>query len=286
MLEAVGGSMRVVVVILTFNSAGVITETVRAARRVSPDVFAVDSFSTDGTAELLRELGCSVVQREFKHYADQRNWAISQVQEAYDWQLHLDADEVLDDEAVAEVRSALANPGEYAGFILKRRTYFMGRALRFGGAANFHMRLFRSGSARCEDRLYDQHFQCSGRTRLLRGLLHDMNVGTLTEWINRHNRWSSLEADELLRESVASGDRLQARLTADPRERRRLYKGVYYGAPRLWRPWLYFCFRYIVQLGFLDGRVGFVYAFLQALWFRMVVDAKLMEKALRAEGQV
>jgi glycosyltransferase involved in cell wall biosynthesis len=267
-----------VVVLLTFNSAEVIAGTVRAAKQVADEVFAVDSFSTDGTPEILRQLGCSVVQRTFRHYADQRNWAIAQVAERFDWQLHLDADEIADERALAEVRRALAAPGDCDGFIFKRRTYFMGRALRFGGASNFHMRLFRSGRGRCEDRLYDQHFLCSGKTRQLRGLLHDMNVGSLTEWIARHNRWSSLEAEELLREDREGADLVAGRLSADPRERRRYYKGVYYAAPKLLRALLYFAYRYFVQLGILDGRAGFLYAFFQAFWFRMLVDAKLIER--------
>jgi hypothetical protein len=59
---------------------------------------------------------------------------------------------------------------------------------------------------------------------------------------------------------------------------------VYYGAPPLLRPLLYFLFRYVAQLGFLDGRVGFIYAFMQALWFRMMVDAKLVEQRLQAQA--
>jgi hypothetical protein len=104
-----------------------------------------------------------------------------------------------------------------------------------------------------------------------------MNVGSLTEWTARHNRWSDLEASELQRPSVETGGQIKARLSADPRERRRLYKGQYYKAPAFLRPLLLFAYRYIVQGGVLDGRAGFLYAFFQVLWFRMLVDAKLHE---------
>jgi glycosyltransferase involved in cell wall biosynthesis len=265
------------VIVLTFNSASVIERTLRAALEVSRAVFIVDSGSTDDTVAIARRLGCEVVNRPFKHYADQRNWAIDEFGARSEWQLHLDADEVLDDTAIAEIKRVLAEPGDVTGFIFRRRTYFMGRALRFGGNDNFHLRLFKTGTARCEDRLYDQHFVSERPGVRLGGLLHDMNVGSLTEWTARHNRWSDMESAELLRPQVDNAGQIQARLSADPRERRRLYKGQYYKAPPILRVFLLFIYRYVLQGGFLDGRAGFLYAFFQVLWFRMLVDAKLQE---------
>jgi glycosyltransferase involved in cell wall biosynthesis len=266
------------VIVLTFNSASVIERTLRAALEVSRSVFIVDSGSSDDTVAIATRLGCEVVNRPFKHYADQRNWAIDEFGARSQWQLHLDADEVLDDVAIAEIRRVLAAPGEASGFIFRRRTYFMGQALRFGGNDNFHLRLFKTGTARCEDRLYDQHFVSDRPGVRLRGVLHDMNVGSLTEWTARHNRWSDMEAAELLRPHGDNAGQIQARLSNDPRERRRLYKGQYYKAPPVLRVFLLFIYRYVLQGGFLDGRAGFFYAFFQVLWFRMLVDAKLLEK--------
>jgi len=272
------------VVILTFNSAAVIERTVSAALEVSPTIICVDSGSTDGTRQILERLGCQIHERPFKHYADQRNWAIEALGNRHAWQLHLDADEILDAAAIAAVLQAVADPAGAAGFLLSRRTYFLGRPLRFGGTASWHLRLFRSGRGVCEDRLYDQHFICSGPTRRLRGLLHDMNIASLTEWTARHNRWSDMEAAELLRPHEGeSGARLPARLGGDPRERRRAVRGAYYRAPRYLRAWGAFLVRYVLQLGFLDGRTGFLYAFFQVLWFRMLIDAKL-EVASAAEA--
>jgi hypothetical protein len=238
----------------------------------------VDSNSSDATVAIATALGCHVVQRPFKHYADQRNWAIDEFGHGTEWQLHLDADEVLDALAIAEIKRVLAAPNGASGFIFRRRTYFLGRALRFGGADNFHLRLFRSGTARCEDRLYDQHFVSERPGVRVRGLLHDMNVGSLTEWTARHNRWSDMEAAELLRPNTEGVGQIKARMSTDPRERRRLYKGRYYKAPPVLRVMLLFAYRYVLQGGFLDGRAGFFYAFFQVLWFRMLVDAKLHER--------
>jgi glycosyltransferase involved in cell wall biosynthesis len=270
------------VIVLSFNSATVIERTLRAALQVSPLVHVVDSGSIDGTAELVTALGCRAVQRPFKNYADQRNWAIDEFGHSSVWQLHLDADEVLDATAIGEIQRVVRTSDADTGFILERRTYFMGRELRFGGTTNFHLRLFKSGTARCEDRLYDQHF-VSGRPSVrIKGVLHDMNVGNLTEWTARHNRWSDLEAAELMRPGGQAHGQIAARISGDPRERRRLYKGIYYQTPPILRAILLFFYRYVAQGGFIDGKAGFYYAFLQVLWFRMLVDAKLDEYRDRA----
>ena len=266
------------VIVLTHNSANVIERTLRAALEVSGSVFVVDSGSTDDTVAIATRLGCQLAHRPFKHYADQRNWAIDEFGPRSEWQLHLDADEVPDETAIAEIKRAVAAPRGATAFIFRRRTYFLGQALRFGGNDNFHLRLFKTGTARCEDRLYDQHFVSDRPGVQLAGVLHDMNVGNLTEWTARHNRWSDMEAAELMRPDSDGAGQIKARLSADPRERRRLYKGHYYKAPPILRAILLFLYRYVVQGGFLDGRAGFFYAFFQVLWFRMLVDAKLHEK--------
>jgi glycosyltransferase involved in cell wall biosynthesis len=268
----------ILVVILTFNSATVIQATLEAALKVSRQVLVVDSGSKDGTVELATKLGCRVLERPFKNYSDQRNWAIAIANEKFVWQLHLDADEILDDHAIRAILRAVQTAGGASGFLIRRRTYFMGHPLRFGGTTTWHLRLFRSGAGHCEDRLYDQHFKCEGNARRLAGYLHDMNVGTLAEWTTKHNRWTDMEAEELSR-SNSDADQIGSRLFGnDPRQRRRFYKNLYYRSPLVIRPFVHFSIRYFLQLGFLDGRIGLLYAVLQALWFRMLVDAKLMEK--------
>ena len=277
-MHSVKPDASLLIVILTYNSAGVVERTVRAAQQVGSQVLVVDSHSADSTRELAQALGCTVVTRAFKHYADQRNWAIQEHGSAYTWQLHLDADEVLSEQAIASLRSALANPRDCDGFLLKRLTYFMDKPLHWAGENSWHMRLFRSGTGACEERLYDQHFTCSGKVTRLQGVMHDLNVSALAEWTARHNRWSDLEASEVAR-PVDNPGKLQGELSSDPRKRIRLYKGAYYKLPRIWRSLAYFLFRYVLLLGFLDGRTGFYYCFFQSLWFRLLVDAKLDEAA-------
>ena len=272
---------RCIVVILTFNSASIVRETVAAALQVSPHVYAVDSFSKDGTPDILRELGCTVVQRAFSNYSDQRNWAISQVEPNCDWQLHLDADEVLDAQSIGEINALFAGTPAFDAYLIRRRDYFMGKMLKHSGVNPWHLRLFRSGQGRCESRLYDQHFISPATPGRLSGFMHDKNSQKLADWIGSHNRWSDAEAKEKLGPRGATDGVLQPRLLGDARERTRAIKELYYKLPIGVRALSYFFYRYVIRLGFLDGTVGFYFAFFQALWFRMLVDAKMYEQ--RAE---
>ena len=269
---------RCVVVILTFNSASIIRETVSEAKKVSPHVFAVDSHSSDGTPAILEELGCTVVQRPFANYSDQRNWAIAQVEKSFDWQLHLDADEVLDARAVADINALLSGTPGSDAYLIRRRDYFMGKMLRFSGLNPWHLRLFRSGAGRCESRLYDQHFISPATPGRIGGFMHDKNSARLSDWIASHNRWSDAEAKEKLGPRIATDDVLKPRLMGDARERTRFIKELYYKLPTGIRSLGYFVYRYVFRLGFLDGTTGFYFAFFQALWFRMLVDAKMYEQ--------
>lgn len=269
---------RCVVVLLTFNSTSIIRDTVAQAKRVSPHVYAVDSFSKDDTPSTLNELGCTVVQRAFSNYSDQRNWAISQLESDYEWQLHLDADEVLDEESVEEINMLLSGNPRFDAYMLRRRDYFMGKMLRFSGLNPWHLRLFRSGVGHCENRLYDQHFIADVPLGQMKGFMHDRNSAKLTDWIASHNRWSDAEVVEKLATRSLDGGVLQPRLMGDARERTRFIKEIYYRLPIGLRSLGYFIYRYVFRLGFLDGKVGFYFAFFQALWFRMLIDAKMYEQ--------
>jgi len=266
-----------VVIILTFNSEEIILQTVEQALKISPEIFIVDSGSSDKTLEIIRNLGCTYVHKEFINYSKQRNWAIQKMAH-HKWQLHLDADEVLDPVAISAIRNVISGHGENNAYMIKRRDYFMGKMLRYSGLNPWHLRLFRSEAAVCEDRLYDQHFVTQTKVGRLNGFMHDKNSLSISQWIGRHNRWSDLEAIEIYEaKGNPSASNLNPKAFGDPRERTRFQKNTYYKFPALIRVLMYFIYRYFICLGFLDGVVGFYFIFFQALWFRMVVDVKIEE---------
>lgn len=274
--------MPISVIILSFNSAATLPQTLAAARLVSDDVHVVNSFSSDETVELARAAGAEVAQHAFERYDQQRNWTIENLPLKHGWELHLDADERLTPELAAEINRVMAAPpAEIDGYLIPRLIHFLGAPIRHGGMyPNWHLRLFRRGKGRCEQRLYDQHFLLlqGGRTeRLSKPMIDDMRM-TLDEWTRRHLRWAEAQAAMAL-EGGGEGEIL-GRWTGSPIERKRALRRFYGRAPLLLRPFLLFAYRYLFRLGFLDGIPGLVFFALQTFWFHFFVDARIYERRL------
>lgn len=269
--------MRPTVILLTFNSEATLAATLDSARQVADEIFVVDSFSSDGTPELARSLGATVVQHAFEHYGAQRNWAIDHLPISRPWQLHLDADEWMDARLAAAIK-ALPEEPQHSGYFIARYVRFLGRVMRHGAMSpTWHMRLFRTGLGRCENRQYDQHFLLGrGTSGKLPGEMIDDNRMSLTEWTARHNRWADSEVAEL--DAEVTQDRLKPDARGNPAQRKRFLRGYYYRAPLLFRAFALFVYRYFFRLGFLDGTEGAIYWVLQSFWFRFLVDAKIWEK--------
>jgi len=275
--------MALSVVILSFNSQDTLGATLASAARVSDDIHVVDSFSTDGTLDIVRAQGARLVQHPFEHYGAQRNWAIDHLPLAHDWELHLDADERLSDGLVAEIgRLSAAFPAEIDGYYLPRLVHFLGGPIRHGGMYPiWHMRLFKRGHGRCEDRRYDQHFYVDGPAgRLPYPMIDDVRM-SLGEWTIRHNRWAEAEAEELRLGTAGPGVIVPKLTGGTPVQQKRALRARYNSAPRFLRAFLLFFYRYVLRLGFLDGRAGLIFFVLQTFWFRFLIDAKLYEADLK-----
>jgi len=186
----------------------------------------------------------------------------------------------------ASITKALKVPTpSTVGYLMRRLTHFWGKPIKHGHMnPSWHLRLFKAGFGRCEDRLYDQHFVCDGETEKLAGILMDMQSVNLERWTATHNKWSTLEAEEAFSIRTASSDLLKENLFGDTRERKRWIKNrLWYKAPLFIRAYVFFFYSYVLKLGFLDGRVGLVYHTLQAFWFRFLVDAKIEERLREAK---
>lgn len=277
--------MRAAVILLTFNSEDTLNATLGSARQISSEIFVVDSFSQDATVEIARRHGARVVQHAFENYGAQRNWAIDNLLVTSAWQLHLDADEWMDTQLVEAIR-ALPDQPEHSGYFLPRYLRFLGRELRHGGMSpTWHLRLFRTGSGRCEDRKYDQHFLLTDGTsgRLPGAMIDDIRM-PLSEWTARHNRWSDGEIAEM---NVAErSGRVVPDMRGNPVEKKRFLRQQYNRMPLFVRPFALFLYRYFFRLGFLDGTEGLIFWVLQTFWFRFLIDAKIWEQrhAARLRG--
>jgi glycosyltransferase involved in cell wall biosynthesis len=277
------GKAPVAAIVLTYNEERNLPACLASLSGWVDQLFVVDSGSTDRTVEIARQVGARVVQHAFEHYGAQRNWAIAHLPITAPWTLHVDADERVTPELRQSVTAALArDDGDVSGFLVSRRTMFMGRWMRHGGHyPAWHLRLMRTGAGRCEDRLYDQHFYVAGPVQKLQGDLIDTWTPDVATFTARHLRWAALEAAEHEAPASASG-RIRGRLdTGNAIERRRWWRDWYARLPLFVRPTAYFVYRYVVRLGFLDGRAGLVFHVLQGFWFRFLVDALILEQRLR-----
>jgi glycosyltransferase involved in cell wall biosynthesis len=274
------------VVVLTLNEEANLPACLASLARLACEVFVVDSGSTDGTLGIARAAGATVVSHPFEHYAAQRNWAQEHLPLRGAWLLHLDADERLTPELVDEINGVVAAPPPGVdGFLLRKRTVFMGRWIRHGGHyPSYHLRLFRRGRGSCEERLYDQHFLVRGPTARLAHDYVDVVTADLATWSARHVRWAALEARETLA-GERPAERVAPRLMGTAIERRRwLRERVFWRLPLFVRAFGYGVHRYVVRLGFLDGVEGLIFHFLQGCWYRFLIDAYVWEARRNAAG--
>jgi len=245
------------------------------------DIVVLDSGSTDRTADIARELGARIVEREFDDFSTHKNWALAQIDFRNGWILLLDADERITPGLADEIRAVVGSAGTDgpAGYYLARRTVFAGRWLRHGGVwPDYNLRLLRRGHGRYEDRAVHEHMMLDGPAGYFREpLLHDDDKG-LERFFERHNTYTSLEAVEIVRarrkggagRAVLRGD-LAAR---GPARRRALKTFAQRWLP--FRPLCVFLYMYVLRAGFLDGRAGFRYAVLK-MFFEYQIALKVIE---------
>ncbi|MCU0490258.1 MAG: glycosyltransferase family 2 protein [Chloroflexaceae bacterium] len=273
----------IAVIVLTFNEEQNIERCLASVANWAGEIWLVDSGSSDCTLDIARRYTSRIFHHPFVNYAQQRNWAQTELPLGYEWVLHLDASEWVSPELEQGLRRAFAGDIRgINGFLINRRTIFLGRWIRHGGLyPTYHMRLYRRQHGHCEDREYDQHFRVVGPVARLAGDLNDNITTDLGAWTRSHERWASAETREYFRrqaEQQANERRVQARLFGTPIERRRWLRERVYGlVPPFLRPLLYFLVRYIVLLGFLDGTQGLIYHVLHGFWYRFYVDAKIWE---------
>ena len=273
-----------VVVILAFNEAAHIERAVRSLKSLGAAAFVVDSFSTDGTPDLARAAGATVVQHGFVNYAQQYQWALDNLPVDATWVMRLDADETLTPALVEEIRTRLPGlPPEVTGVNLKRRHVFLGRWIRHGGRYPLVLlRIWRKGCARIEQRWMDEHMVLlHGQSVTFEHDFSDENVNDITYFTDKHNKYATREAIDVLMTRYdlgVSDDAIFAVAASAQAKRKRLVKERLYNHLPLWcGPLGYFILRYLFQLGFLDGPQGLIYHVLQGFWYRFLVAAKIWE---------
>ncbi|NCN53228.1 glycosyltransferase family 2 protein [Candidatus Wolfebacteria bacterium] len=266
------------VIILTYNEELNIENCLKSISDWANEIIIVDCFSIDKTLDIVRKYTDRIYQHPFVDYAQQFNWALDNVDIKGEWVMKLDADERIPVELWREIARVLPNvPTEVNGFYIKRRVYFMGKWIKHGGYyPTWILRLWRKGFGRLEQRQMDEHtILSSGKTLKLKNDFFEENKKNLTTWIDKHNKYAAREIDSIMK---PLGDLVSPSLSGSPVERKRWFKERFYlRLPLFCRAFLYFIYRYFFRLGFLDGKQGLIFHFLQGCWYRFLVDAKLYE---------
>jgi glycosyltransferase involved in cell wall biosynthesis len=267
--------------VLTFNESENLEPCLRSVRDWATEVFVVDSGSTDDTKSIARGFGAFIYEHPFESHSRQWDWALRNLPLRGEWVLGLDADQRVSPELAVEIQGiAGARFGEVQGVFIKRRQIFQGQWIRHGGYyPKYLLKMFRPGAVRIDENdLVDHHFHVNGPVvkfdcDLIEANRKEDDIGF---WIEKHNRYArKLAIEELQRRRGLREDSIRGDWLGNPDQRTLEMKKLWLRMPLYVRPFLYFFYRYFLQLGFLDGKEGAIFHFMHAFWFRLLVDIHL-----------
>lgn len=278
-----GFMLDITVIILTYNEEIHIRRCLENVRMFAKEIFIIDSYSTDKTLEIAQEYGAIILQNKWENnHAKQFNWGLQNAPIRTKWVLRLDADEYLLPELVKELQSKLPSlPEDVTGIIFNRRHIFMEKWMKRGIYPVKLLRVFRYGKGMCEQRLMDEHIQLTeGRAVEFEHDFCDHNLNNLSWFCHKHVNYAIREAVDLLDielDLTGAAETDKNKNISRQAQAKRMKKHKYVRQPLFWRAFGYFVYRYIIKFGFLDGKEGFLWDFLQGWWYRTLVDAKVYE---------
>src|SRR3984885_5833946 len=248
----------------------------------SDDIVVLDSVSKDDTAKIAGARGARVIERPFDNWSSHQNWALQSIAFKNPWVLYLDADERCTRELRDEVLKTATADCELSAVQMRRKDFYMGRWLKHAQHYPTWLdRLFRPGKIRYE-RLVNPVAVVDGLVGSLNEhILHFPFSHGVSHWIARHKNYSDCETREMLKLREGTSEAGGRILSADPVERRRAMKNLFFRLPA--RPWVKFFYCYIFRRGFLDGRAGLTFSTLQAI-YEYQIDCKYKELLRRKNG--
>lgn len=260
-------------IILTRNEENYIQSCITSIKPIVKRIVVVDSFSDDDTVKLAKESGAEVYQHEFVNHAKQFKFAVEVANISTRWIFRIDADERLTRESAAEINE-ICNTNtntDVNGVIVRFYQIFMGKALKHGGAYPWKkLSIYKNGYGDIEDRNMDEHIVLfSGKAiETKHDSIHDCYRG-MDYFCKKRIWYSTKEAIDYFEQK--SVDKTNASFKT------RIKMNIYYKLPLGFRAWLFYVYTYYIRLGFLDGKVGKIYAFMHAYWYRYLIDAKIFE---------
>lgn len=266
-------SVPVTCVVLTLNEE---VNLPSALSSLSPgaQVVVVDSGSSDATTAIARSFEADLLENPWPGFAQQRNWALASPLIEHDWVLFVDADEELTEPGWQEIRAFLAAPAAFRAADFRRSVYLFGRYLKHGGFGTARVtRLLHRQNCRFLERPVHEHAVVDGPILHMRVPILHHDRKPFSAWLERHNRYSTLEAE--VRLSPIDASAVGGAAAVKDLVRTQLW-------PRLpARPLLLFLYVYVLRLGFLDGRAGLRIASLYGFQ-ELSVQVKMEEMVKRS----
>ena len=272
------------IIILTFNEEIHLPRLLKSVQALNASTYILDSGSTDKTLEIAENFGCEVKNNPFINHPKQWDAALKSFDIKTPWVVCLDADQQVTPELISLLTAFRDDDfKDVSGIYFNRKNIFKGKWLRHGGYFPVYLlKMFRYGVGYSDlNENMDHRFIVPGKTIIWKnGFIVEENLkeNEISFWINKHNRYSDLVAqEEWERLQQLRTQTLQPDLFGSPDQKKAFLKSIWWKMPLYVRPFIYFFHRYFIQLGILDGKQGFVFHFLQAFWFRLVVDIKIDE---------
>lgn len=270
------------VIILTFNEEKHIARCIKSLSIFTDKVFIVDSGSTDKTVEIAKSLGAEVAVNQWINYATQFNFGIENNPFKTKWLMRMDSDEYVLPELSDEINQNLSKTlDEVSGMYIKRRVIFFEKWIKHGAFyPMWLLRIWRNGHGICEESWMDEHIKLfQGKTIQLQNDLVDHNLNNITWWTQKHNLYTIREVIDILNIKYNFRDfaAVEPKLFGSQEERKRYLKVKYASVPLFTRPFFYFIYRYFLRFGFIDGKQGLMWHFLQGFWYRFLIDVKIYE---------
>ncbi len=246
---------RLSAVVITKNEEGKISGCLESIKWAD-EVIIVDSYSTDRTVEICKGYGAKVIQHQFEgDFGMERN--IGSDAASGDWILQLDGDDVVTAELKNRIEEILRNDSLYVAYKFRRANYFLGHFMRYGGWYHYYPHLYKKDFARYDGKVHHL-LKADGKIGVLEEAVEHYPFQSVEQFIDRQNRYTSLEADEMLqKEGVLNSKVIRYNLAL--------------------RPLKLFWKMYVKKMGFREGIYGFVFSILYA-WVHFIKWAKYWEK--------
>lgn len=270
-------------IILTYNEEIHLKRLLESLKGLNAKIYILDSGSTDSTISIAQEFGVKVMFNKFVNHPQQWKKALEIFDINTPWTIGLDADQVITPSLfnkLAKFENSHIST-KVNGIYFNRHNYFRGKRLKYGGYANkFLLKMFRTGIGYSDtNENMDHRFVVPGETLIWKdAILKEENLkeNEINFWLEKHLKYSDLVAEEEIeRRSKERGQTVMPNLFGNPDQRVAFYKSLWWKMPLYTRPFVYFIYRFVFKLGFMESKEGRIFHFLHAFWFRMIIDFKI-----------